>query len=222
MSCNDNHRAIIRTGGGSDRIDTLATVKDCRKAPGLAPCTFTLAGTLSACSRFLDAGALDQFLPHWHLPRDAGAQLSRPFRASKSFDPPGAKWAMIVMLRSGHAARTGAMPINRIATATTAATDIHSCTRLNIDHFPPLGFQCSGSPEFDIRFSETFRSTWSKAHASKAVRIAGTLRESMACRYNDDVKRYRRSADRHLATSIRNPRVQGNVNGKATRRHHSY
>jgi hypothetical protein len=46
---------------------------------------------------------------------------------------------MIVIVRSGHAARTGPAPIERIVIAamgTMAATDIRSHTRLNMALFP--------------------------------------------------------------------------------------
>jgi hypothetical protein len=73
-------------------------------------------------------------------------------RPSKSFDPPGAKWTMIVIACSGHSARTGVMPID---TTITVATDIHFHARFNMV-FPPI-FQVSGLPEFNIAFSEAPR-----------------------------------------------------------------
>jgi hypothetical protein len=55
---------------------------------------------------------------------------------------------MMVIVRSGHSARTGPLPIDRTITAVTAATDNHSHTRLIMAR-SPTGSIFSGSPEFD-------------------------------------------------------------------------
>src|SRR5664279_5367197 len=57
-------------------------------------------------------------------------------RASKSFEPPGAKWAMIVIVRSGHSARAEPLPSDSTVTPAMAAPDNHAHTRFDMTDFP--------------------------------------------------------------------------------------
>src|SRR5664280_147009 len=127
-------------------------------------------------------------------------------RASKSFDPPGAKWAMMVIVRSGHAACTGPLPTNRTITAATAATDNHSRTCLNMAR-SLTGSKFSGSPEFDSALSETLR----QARSKRAPPMFTWRTRCVAPPLVDIV-----------TTSFAISRGQGNVNDKAARRHQGY
>src|SRR5450759_1972626 len=128
-------------------------------------------------------------------------------RASKSFDPPGAKWAMMVIVRSGHAARTGPLPTDKTITAATAAIKNRSHTRLNMAR-SPTGSMFSGSPEFDSTLSETLRQARSKTRTPSMF----TWRTRCVAPPLVDIVR----------TSFANSRGQGNVNGKPARRHQGY
>src|ERR1019366_6508775 len=105
----------------------------------------------------------------------------------------------MVIVRSGHAARTGPLPIDKTITATTAVIDNHSHTRLNMAR-PPTGSKFSGSPEFDSTLSETFWHAGSKAHAPPMF----TWRTRCVAPPLVDI----------VTTSSANSRGQGNVNGK--------